>query len=96
LEMKEAEIYEFQLNNSNRSLIGYLQMYMPEIYEESILHFFTYYRTTFHEKLIKQTPRREGPVTEIFNERYVQTLYLLSAEYAYMCYCCRVSSYDRG
>ena len=53
LNLKEADINEFQLNKTNLSLIGYLQRNMPEIYEEAILSFFTFYRTTFHQNLIK-------------------------------------------
>lgn len=57
LQTKEIEIFEFQLTNSNHALIGYLQLNMPDIYEESILHFFTYYRTHFHQNLAKQASK---------------------------------------
>ena len=56
--MKEMEIYEFQLNKHNDSLIGYLQHNMPEIYDEAILHFFTYYRTSFHQNYLKSQPKK--------------------------------------
>jgi hypothetical protein len=40
---------------------------MPEVYDEAVLKFFTYYRTTFHQNLIKNAPKKEGKITEAFN-----------------------------
>ena len=33
IESKEADIYEFQINSRNHSLMGYLQEFMPDIYK---------------------------------------------------------------
>lgn len=54
------EIYEFQLNRGNLSLIGYLQRHMPEIYDEAIIKFFAFYRMTLHQNISKVAFRKEG------------------------------------
>jgi hypothetical protein len=85
------EIYEFELNRQNTSLIGYLQRNMPEIYDESILTFFTYYRLTLHQNLIKVPYKKDGEFPHIYAERVIHMIYVISCEYAYQVYCCRAN-----
>ena len=95
--MKEIQIYSFELNSSNHGLIKYLQQFVPEIYQESILNFFVYYRSAFHQNHLKQNQiKKEGNLPELFHQRYNQSLYLLTCEYAYLCFCCRISDYDKS
>lgn len=90
LEIKELEIEEFQLNPANLALIAYLQRHVPEVYEEAVLKFFTYYRSNAHLSALKALPR-DGNFTSLFRERLVLAAYLLSCELAYLNYCCRAS-----
>ena len=48
VESREFEIEEFELHDSTLSLIGYLQTSIPEMYEEVILKFISYYRVSLH------------------------------------------------
>lgn len=69
---------------------------MPDIYEEAIHHFFTYYRTNFHQNYLKNSSKRDGNLPDLFKEKYLQCVYLLTTEYAYMCFCCRANTYEKG
>lgn len=75
------------------SLIGYLQTSIPEIYEEAVLKFISFYRVSLHENLHKTL--QFNPTVK-FNEAYrdlfTQSVYILTAEAAYLTYIFRPSS----
>lgn len=89
------EVYEFELSRANLALIAYLQLHMSEIYQEAVLTYFTYYRLTLHQALAKMPPqKRDGSFAEIYSERLLQLIYLLSCELAYQNSCCRATRAD--
>lgn len=79
LESREFEIEEFEFNDSTLSLVGYLQTSIPEMYEEVLLKFVTYYRIALHEELSKTLEvDREIKLTDAFRETFTKVVYILT------------------